>query len=181
MKLTVLSRVEEALNAFAQEHDITPQEAGKRLMEDLNAAFRFGTPEFLGPAWRKEPPSKGSGEESLRSRPRRANEVEPQLTDEQIKLIERNAKLESGFAGVYRTMSGWRATGPDKQWMKTRSTALWAAWERHQAFKALPQPDPIDETMQWLRGRMPGSNEEEIRRHAEEMEALKSGPLPPGM
>lgn len=180
MKLTVPSRVEAALIAFAEENEITPQEAGKRLMEDLNAAFRFGTPAFLGPAWQKEPtvgiPVEGGGQAKARD-----VAVEPTLTPEQIQLLERSSRLASGFAGVYQTPGGWRALGPDKKWMKTRPTALWAAWDRHQAIAALPKLDPVEETAQWLRGRMPGASEEEVQKHARELEELKNGPLPPGM
>jgi hypothetical protein len=153
------------IEGHANRFKISAREAAKRFMDELDVACENGTPDFLGPTWKRD--SKNG-----------KTEKEPELTFEQLALLERSSTLASGFAGVHANGAGWRANVRGRS-LPTRKTPEHAAWDRYQ-FIQQSKVNPIEETMAWLRQEHPNWTEEELRREAEEMESLRGGSLPGG-
>lgn len=184
MKLTVSPHVAKLLDAYAIAHNVTPEEAGERLVLSLEIVHRYhGNMQFLGADWQAA--SKIMLEETGSSSNRGTIvDDEPKLTNEQRKLLEPSDTLTSGYAGVYSNgAKGWRAEireGGHRQRLPTRRTAEAAAWDYYQAKqeaqgKASEEQDATTAsfaaTLAWARKEHPELSEADVRRLAEDLEA----------
>lgn len=175
MRVELPVKVEEIVKAYAKRFGGTPGAAANRLMDDLAVAFEDGAPAFLGPTWQKVCQPE---EATTAGKPDVQDET---LSDEQLDLLQLSGKLASGFAYVYAANGGWRGQGANGKMLTTRKTPARAAWDRYLSFQEnnLPyNPSSLDETIAWLRSRNPQASEEELRREAQELEALKGGTAP---
>jgi hypothetical protein len=177
VKVELPESVLKVITAYAERFRVNSATAAQRLMDEIGVAFEGEFPEILGPTWRKVWPS---------SEPERKPDGKPSVDDgegpseEQIVLLERSPNLASGFAGVYAANGGWRGHARGRP-LKTRRSPERAAWDRYLFMKENNLPygnDPVGETVAWLRSRNPHATEEELRREAEEMEALRGGSVP---
>lgn len=183
MKLVVPPDLAKLLDAYAIANNVTPEEAGERLLTSLDFAHRFhGNLQFLGSDWQAA--SKSLRESASTSQGTTLVDDEPRLTEGQLKLLEPSDTLTSGYAGVYSNgAKGWRAEyrkEGQRRRFPTRRTAEAAAWDYYQACQeALGKAEEVksaavtsfETTLAWVRREHPELNEEELRKLAEEMEA----------
>lgn len=113
------------------------------------------------------------------------------VDDGNLPALEVSRKLASGYVGVYSHTRGWRAQVPifdaalqlhddapprpaGMKFLRTRETPIQAAIDRRAYLLAHDQPyGPLAETIAWLRTRHPEMTEAQLRKEAEELDALK--------
>ena len=108
------------------------------------------------------------------------------VDDSNLPALEVSRKLASGYVGVYSHTRGWRAQVPildgtctpprpaGMKFLRTRETPIQAAIDRRAYLLAHDQPyGPLAETIAWLRTRHPEMTEAQLRKEAEELDALK--------
>lgn len=200
IRIQLPEQLAKVVDHYTKVYNVTEIEAVNRLLSGLETMIvegislveigrdwqRVARELQLQPEIRPDPPVERESEadEATSSGPTIAPFAAASVEDDgNLPALEVSRKLASGYVGVYSHSRGWRAqvpildamgAGVGMKFLRTRETPIQAAIDRRTYLLAHDQPyGPLAETIAWLRTRHPEMTEAQLRKEAEELDALK--------